>query len=265
MRPVIGVVADVQAGGKHVAHSVQQKYLAALAFGADANPVILPALIAGPRGTWPGEHDRAELLASLDGLFLTGATSNVAPSRYGATLADPASPSDAARDEVTLDLIAQAVRRGVPVLGVCRGCQEINVALGGTLHQAVHEAPGLNDHRERSALPLAGQYAPVHEVSLAPGGLLQAFSSMQTAVVNSLHGQGVDRLAPCLAVDATAPDGLVEAVRLARGEAFVLGVQWHPEWSYDDDPLSAVIFRAFGTACRAYRDARTRQRAPLPA
>ncbi len=265
MRPVIGVVADVQAGGKHVAHSVQQKYLAALAFGAGGSPVVLPALVAGPGGTWPDEHDRADILATLDGLFLTGATSNVAPSRYGAALADPDSPADAARDEVTLSLIAQAVRRGTPVLGVCRGCQEINVALGGSLHQAVHAAPGLNDHRERPGLPLPGQYAPVHEVSLAPGGLLHAVSAMETAVVNSLHGQGVDRLAPALAVDATAPDGLVEAVRLASGGSFLLGVQWHPEWSYADDPLSAVIFRAFGTACRAYHDARTRQRAPLPA
>ncbi len=263
MKPVIGVVADVQAGGKHVAHSVQQKYLAALAFGAHATPVILPSLIAAGHGTWPDAQDMADILDSLDGLFLTGALSNVAPSRYGAELADAASPSDAARDEVSLGLVTQAVRRGLPVLGVCRGCQEINVALGGTLHQAVHETPGLDDHRERAGLPIYEQYEAVHEVTLTQGGLLHAFSGMQAARVNSLHGQGVDRLAPPLAVDAIAPDGLVEAFRLARGDGFLLGVQWHPEWSFADDPLSAVIFRAFGTACRAYRDARTRQHEPL--
>jgi putative glutamine amidotransferase len=253
MKPVIGVVADLHAGGKHALHAVQQKYLDAVTAGAGAIALILPALIDRPGAAWTDAADLAETLDLLDGLFLTGAVSNVAPAQYGAMLADPASPADPARDHVSLALVRLAVAQGMPVLGVCRGCQEINVALGGTLHQAVHDAPGLNDHRENPSLPLDGQYAPVHEVAFTPGGMLHAFSGMDHARVNSLHGQGVETLAPPLAVEALAPDGLVEAFRLDRTDAFLLGVQWHPEWEFRDDPLSLAIFRAFGTAARAYQ------------
>jgi putative glutamine amidotransferase len=192
----------------------------------------------------------------LDGLFLTGAISNVGPHHYGAMLSDPASPADPARDQVSLALVREAVRRGLPLLGVCRGLQEINVALGGTLHQAVHDVPGLNDHREDAARDLDGQYGPSHRVDFTPGGMLHLFTGLDHAQVNSLHGQGIDRLAPPLAVEATAPDGLIEAFRLDRTDAFLLGVQWHPEWHFRDDPLSVTIFRSFGTAARAYQAAR---------
>jgi putative glutamine amidotransferase len=261
MKPVIGVVADVHTGGKHSAHSVQQKYLDAVTGGAGAIALILPALIDRPGAAWTESADLADALGLLDGIFLTGATSNVAPARYGATLDDPNSPADTARDHVTLSLIELAVARGVPVLGVCRGFQEINVALGGTLHQAVHNVPGYDDHRENPALHVNDQYGPAHQVSFTPGGLLHAFSGLEHAVVNSLHGQGVERLAPALAVEAVAPDGLIEAFRLDRTDAFLLGVQWHPEWEFRDDPLSVAIFRAFGTAARAYQASRS----PVPA
>ena len=261
MKPVIGVVADVHPGSKHVTHTVQEKYLDAVTGGAGAIALILPALIDRPGAAWTDIADLAGTLDLLDGVFLTGAVSNVAPGRYGATLENPASPGDPARDHVSLALIDLAVARGLPVLGVCRGFQEINVALGGTLHQEVHNTPGLNDHRENPALPLDGQYAPSHDVALTPGGMLHALSGLEQARVNSLHGQGVDRLAPRLAVEATAPDGLIEAFRLDRTDAFLLGVQWHPEWAFRDDPLSLAIFRAFGTAARAYRGSRQAERA----
>ncbi len=256
MKPVIGVVADVHAGGKHVVHAVQQKYLDAVSAGAAALPIMLPALIAEPGAAWSDPADLAAILATLDGLFLTGAPSNVGPASYGAAQHDPAALADPARDHVSLALIRQAVALGMPVLGVCRGLQEINVALGGTLHQAVHTVPGLADHRERPDASLPEQYAPAHAVSLTEGGLLHSISGMDTAEVNSLHGQGIDRLAPGLAIDAEAPDGLIEAVRLDRAECFLLGVQWHPEWAFRDNPLSVVIFRTFGTACRAYHTVR---------
>ena len=264
MKPLIGVVADVHAGAKHVVHSVQQKYLDAVTAGADALALILPAHIAADGAAWSDPEDLADILDRLDGLFLTGAISNVAPERYGATLADPASPADPARDHVTLALVRGAVQRGLPLLGVCRGFQEINVALGGTLHQAVHAVPGLLDHREPPGVPVADQYLPAHEIAFAPAGLLRAISGMSGARVNSLHGQGVDRLAPTLAIDATAPDGLVEAFRLDHAEKFLLGIQWHPEWAFRDDPLSVAIFRSFGAAARACRQTRavaTRQAA----
>jgi putative glutamine amidotransferase len=253
MKPVIGVVADVQSGGKHCTHAVQQKYLDAVSAGAGAIALILPALIDRPGAAWTDMDDLADALGLLDGLFLTGAVSNVAPSRYGAALENPKSPADPARDHVSLSLIERAVARGVPVLGVCRGFQEINVALGGTLHQAVHHLPGYDDHREKPELSLNDQYGPAHEVSFTPGGLLHALSGLERAQVNSLHGQGIERLAPRLAVEAVAPDGLIEAFRLDRTDAFLLGVQWHPEWEFRDDPLSVIMFQAFGTAARAYQ------------
>ena len=152
MKPVIGLVADVHAG-KHIAHSVHQKYLEAVSAGADATILILPALIDAPGAAFTNADDLTAILTLLDGLFLTGATSNVAPARYGATPQHPDSPSDPARDHVTLALVRAAVAAGTPVLGVCRGCQEINVALGGTLHQSVHTVPGLADHREPPRRP----------------------------------------------------------------------------------------------------------------
>jgi putative glutamine amidotransferase len=261
MKPVIGIVADLYRGSKHPAHSVQDKYLDAVTSGADAIGLILPALIARPGAAWTDPSDLSDTLGLLDGVFLTGAVSNVAPERYGATLEDPASPADPARDHVSLSLIRQAVARGLPVLGVCRGFQEINVALGGSLHQRVHATPGLNDHRENPDLSLERQYAPSHEVALTPGGLLHGLSGLETARVNSLHGQGVDRLAPGLAAEAVAPDGLVEAFRLDRTENFLLGVQWHPEWGFREDSFSTAIFRAFGMAARACQAARTSQSA----
>jgi putative glutamine amidotransferase len=179
----------------------------------------------------------------------------VNPAAYGASLIDPDSPADHARDHVSLALVRAAVRRGVPVLGVCRGFQEINVALGGTLHQQVHNTPGFNDHRERDEDTLAQQYGPSHPVSFTQGGLLHRLTGRTCGDVNSLHGQGVDRLAPGLEIEAVAPDGLIEAYR-GDGHAFLLAVQWHPEWLFRDNPLSTAIFTAFGDAARTYRATR---------
>jgi putative glutamine amidotransferase len=254
-KPIIGVVADLNRKPKHAVHSVQDKYLDAVTAGAGAIAFVLPALIDRPGGAFTASGDVDAVLDQLDGLFLTGATSNVDPGHYGATLTDPASPADPARDHVALAMIRGAVRRGLPVLGVCRGFQEINVALGGTLHQAVHDVPGLNDHREPDTDDLEAQYGPSHPISLVPGGLLHRLAGAPEAAVNSLHGQGVDRLAPGLVVEATAPDGLVEAYRGA-GNEFLLAVQWHPEWRFRDNPLSVQILQAFGEAARGWRGQR---------
>ena len=136
----------------------------------------------------------------------------------------------------------------MPVLGICRGFQELNVALGGTLHPKVHEVPGLNDHREDSSAPVAVQYGPSHPVDLVPGGLLAELAGTTRVMVNSLHGQGVNRLAPVLTAEAHAPDGLVEAVRVSDAPAFAVAVQWHPEWHYWENPLSTALLRRFGAA-----------------
>jgi putative glutamine amidotransferase len=250
-KPLIGVVADVNRKPRHPVHSVGEKYIDAVTAGAGALALLLPALIDRPGAAFTEAADIEQVLDVVDGLFLTGASSNVDPAQYGATLDDPASPADFARDHVTLALIRAAVRRGTPILGVCRGFQEINVALGGTLHQAVHAVPGLADHRERDADPLEVQYGPAHAVSLAPGGLLHRLHGGDKAEVNSVHGQGAARLAPGLIVEATAPDGLIEAFR-GEGASFLVGVQWHPEWMFRDNALSVSLFAALGQAARAH-------------
>jgi putative glutamine amidotransferase len=261
VKPIIGVVADLNRKPKHAVHTVQDKYLDAVTGGANAIAFILPALIDKPGGAFSDPGDIEAALALLDGVFLTGATSNVNPVAYGATLADPDSPADHNRDHVTLALIRAAVRRRVPVLGVCRGFQEINVALGGTLHQQVHNTPGFADHRENDAAPLEAQYGAAHDVAFTPGGQMQRITGLSSAAVNSLHGQGVDRLAPGLTAEATAPDGLVEAFR-GEPPGFLMAVQWHPEWGFRDNPVSRALFQAFGDAARAYRST---HRAPAPA
>jgi putative glutamine amidotransferase len=251
-KPLIGIVADVNRKPKHAVHSVGEKYIDAVTGGAGGLALLLPALIDRPGAAFADDGDFAQILDVVDGIFLTGATSNVNPAAYGAALEDPQSPEDAARDHVTLALIRAASARGTPLLGVCRGFQEINVALGGTLHQAVHKLPGMADHRERDDDPIAVQYGPAHSISLTPNGLFARLAGAATVQVNSVHGQGVARLAPGLMVEAVAPDGLVEAFR-GGGPGFLAAVQWHPEWMFRDNPLSTSLFRAFGDAARAWR------------
>ena len=221
-------------------HRVNDAYIAAVRDGARALPLLIPALDA-PLAV-------AELVDAFDGFVFTGAVSNVDPALYGG--AAPRNPTlrDPARDAVSLPLIRAAIAAGKPVLAICRGFQELNVALGGTLHQHVHELPGRLDHREETDAPTDDQFGPAHAVAIVPGSLLAAITGLEMAMVNSLHHQGVDRLAPSLAANAIAPDGVIEAVSLPQGPGFVLGVQWHPEWLWAENPVSRSIFAAFGKA-----------------
>ena len=160
---------------------------------------------------------------------------------------------DGERDLLAFALIPAAIRVGLPLLAICRGFQELNVAFGGSLHQEVHALPGLGRHREDKAEPLEVQYGPAHEVRFAAGGLLARITARDSAQVNSLHGQGIDRLGDGLLIDAVAPDGLIEAIVVADAPGFALGVQWHPEWRVQESEVSMAIFQAFGDACRSYR------------
>jgi putative glutamine amidotransferase len=182
--------------------------------------------------------------------MFTGSHSNVEPHHYSGPPSDPGTLHDPARDATTLPLIRGAVASGVPVLGICRGFQEMNVAFGGTLHQKVHEVEGRHDHREDTSLELDVQYGPAHEVVLEPGGSLQALTGQDRIQVNSLHSQGVDRLGPGLTVEARALDGLIEAFHVDHAKAFALAVQWHPEWKPMNNPFSRALFAAFGAAAR---------------
>jgi putative glutamine amidotransferase len=180
-------------------------------------------------------------------VLLTGSPSNVEPRHYGGP-SYPGTAYDPARDRLSLPLVRSAVARGVPLLGICRGLQEMNVALGGSLHQRVHES-GYADHRE-AAGPLGVQYGPAHAVELKAGGRLAAIVGVDRLFVNSLHWQGIDRLAPDCRIEARAPDGLVEAISAGSPYAFALGVQWHPEWQWREHPDAVALFAAFGDAAR---------------
>ena len=239
--PLVGLPADSRPIGLHRYQAVGEKYIRAVVTGAGALPVLIPSL-APPL---PLE----QLLAGLDGLLLTGAYSNIEPHHYDGGPSYEGNLHDPARDATSLSLVPLAIRMRVPVLAVCRGLQEVNVALGGSLHQKVHEVSGHDDHREDLEAPVDEQYGLAHPVRLS--GSLAAIAGSDSAMVNSLHGQGIARLGEGLRVEAQAPDGLVEAVRLDSPDSFLLAVQWHPEWKVADNPFYLGIFQAFGAACRA--------------
>jgi putative glutamine amidotransferase len=241
--PIVGFVCDRRMVGPHPFDMVGEKYITAVRDGAEAVPVLLPVL--------DPPLAPCDVLAAMDGLLFTGSPSNVAPRHYGGPAPREGVLGDAHRDALSLPLLKAAIAAGKPVLAICRGFQELNVALGGTLFQHVHEVPGRIDHREKDhEAPLAEQYGPSHPVTVAEGGLLAGLLPERTFLVNSLHSQGVDKLAPGLRVEATAPDGQIEAVSMPGGKGFVLGVQWHPEWLWRDNLQSRAIFAAFGRALR---------------
>ncbi len=246
--PAILVPACNQALGEHPYHVCGGKYVDAVRL-AGGLPLIVPNA---------GERELDALIALADGVLLTGSPSNVHPSHFGEEVLDAALPLDAMRDAWTLPLIRRALAAGLPLFAICRGAQEANVALGGSLHQAVHRVEGRRDHRAEAAQPAARQYAPAHEVQVEAGGVLERVVGLPRFEVNSLHGQGVNRLAAGLRVEARAPDGMIEAFS-AGGPGFSLCVQWHPEWQAADNPVSMKLLAAFGDACRHFREQRERR------
>jgi putative glutamine amidotransferase len=242
-RPVIGIPADRRTLGHQAYHLVGEKYVTAVLDGAGGLPLIVPAI--------GRELQLDELLDTLDGLLFMGSASNVDPRHYQGEPSADGTLHDPHRDETTLPLIPRAVAAGVPVLGICRGFQEMNVAYGGSLWQKLHEVPGYLDHREDSQLPFEQQYELAHEVLLEPGGQLRRLAGTDRIRVNSLHGQGVRELGQGLAIEARAPDGVIEAFRVERAPTFALALQWHPEWRVSSNSFSSALFAEFGAACRA--------------
>jgi putative glutamine amidotransferase len=243
-QPIIGIPADRRIVEPHPFHMVGEKYITAIRDGAGAIPFLIPAL---------GDSlDLDEVLKRVDGILLTGSPSNVEPRHYKGEPSLPGTLHDPQRDATSLPLIEKALAYGVPLFAVCRGFQELNVVLGGTLHQHVEEQAGFHDHRENKVDPLDAQYGPAHEVHLVAGGLLRELAGQDTVMVNSLHSQGIARLGDGITVDAVADDGLVEGFRVDDSPGFTLAVQWHPEWRVTENKFSMAIFRAFGDACRAF-------------
>jgi putative glutamine amidotransferase len=245
-KPVVLVPACNRMIGQHPYHVAGKKYVDAVRL-AGCQPLVVPNATAA---------DIDELLDFAHGVFLTGSASNVHPSHFGEGVHDPALPLDTERDTWTLPLIPKLLERGMPLFSVCRGAQETNVALGGSLHQAVHEVGPYRDHRADSNAAAELQYGLAHEVIVEPGGVLDALLPDKRFAVNSVHAQAVNRLADGLRVEARAPDGLVEAFSVAAAPGFNLCVQWHPEWQAADNPVSMRLLRAFGQACRAYQQRR---------
>ena len=239
--PLVGIPTCLRTVNERLFHGVNDRYPSAVLDAAGCLPVLIPAV--------GSKVDVRAVLSRLDGLLLTGSPSNVHPSHYGAEPSDPEILYDPERDATTLPRIREAIRRDLPILAICRGIQELNVALGGTLHQRVHEVPGRHNHRSRRDSS-DGPYGPAHRVTLTAGGLLASLAGAPEVKVNSLHSQGIDRPAVSLRIEAVAPDGQIEAVSLPEAR-FVVGVQWHPEYKAVDDPFSSALFSAFAMACGA--------------
>ena len=250
MKPLVGISCCYKLFGMFYTpnHAASDTYVRAVEQVVGAVPVLLPASADGA--------DIGTLLARLDGLILTGSRSNVHPGHYGGPPHAEGTPEDSRRDAVTLPLIRAAASHGLPMLAICRGLQEMNVALGGSLHQRLQDLPGRLDHSTPMQTYDRVRTGKAHLARLRPGGLLHRLAGTETIPVNSLHNQGIDRLAPGLVVEATAPDGTIEAVRLVRAAsgrepAFALGVQWHPEYDFETDAVSLGIFESFRAAVRA--------------
>jgi putative glutamine amidotransferase len=250
-KPIVLVPACNRLLGLYPSHTVGRKYVEAVRL-AGALPLVVP---------WLEPDELDEALDAAHGVLLTGSPSNVHPQNFGEAVHDEQLPLDPARDAWTLPLIERVLARGMPLLSICRGLQEVNVALGGSLHQAVQEVPGLADHRADDNEPVDEQYGPSHRVDIVKGGLLESITGPGSFEVNSLHGQGVKQLAPGLRVEAVAPDGVVEAFSVPSASGFNLCLQWHPEWQAASNPVSMRLLQAFGDAVRQYRD---RVRGPLP-
>jgi putative glutamine amidotransferase len=244
MKPIIAVTSDVKAFENYVWHAAPQQYLEAALLGSGVLPMVVPS--------FGDALDLDALLDQVHGVLVTGARSNVHPELYGAEPSAAHEPYDPARDSTTLPLIRAAIKKGVPLLAICRGIQELNVALGGTLATEIQDQAGRMDHRAPVSDIQAERFAIRHPVVVKEGSCLADVLGAGPVQVNSVHRQAIDRLGNGLQVEAIADDGTVEAVSVIGARAFAVGVQWHPEYWVKSDSPSRKIFEAFGDAARAH-------------
>ena len=241
-KPVVLMTMGAQPRNGHAYQVMTHKYIMPLVEISDCVPLLVP--------TCCSTADLQQYLDLADGVYLSGAGSNIDPALYGQENLTPEKQQDRDRDLFDLSLIKAAIAQGLPILGICRGMQEINVALGGDIHQKVYNEPGYDDHREDADDPVDEQYGPSHQIELLPGSWFAELMGAERIAVNSLHGQGIDRLGSGLEPLAHAEDGLIEALHAPTLSPFLLAVQWHPEWKASENPHSIKIFQAFGDACR---------------
>ncbi len=248
MKPLVGISCCTKLFGTYGMpnHAASDTYVRAVDQLMEAVPVHVPA-----------NGDKADadtLIARLDCIILTGSRSNVQPRLYQGEPHPEGTPEDAKRDATVMRLIRAAVRHGIPLFAICRGLQELNVALGGSLHQRLQDLPDRMDHSTPLHPTARIRTGKAHEIRITPGSWLHRLTGAAVIPVNSLHNQGIDRLAPGLSVEGTAPDGTIEAVRLVGAKALTIGVQWHPEYDFTTDAVSRKLFAAFGAAVRGRSD-----------
>lgn len=243
-RPVVGVIGNHYImDDRYAVHASGVINTQAVAEVAGCLPLIVPS----------GAHvEVADLLEACDGFLFTGGQPNVHPSEYGHEETPAHGKFDRGRDQIALGLLRACVERGQPVFGICRGFQELNVAMGGTLHPEIREIPGRMNHRMPRDVEIAEQFAPRHEVRFAPGGVFHRLIGAEVVMTNTLHGQGILEPAPRIVIDGHASDGTPEAIYVRGAPGFTLAVQWHPEWNAANDPVSRSLFTAFGDAVRAW-------------
>ncbi len=246
-RPVVGIIGNFHLiNDEYPAQSVGESNISAVADVTGALPLLIPSM--------PSAVDVPSLMAACDGFVLTGGRPNVHPRHYGQLPTDAHGAFDESRDAVALPLIRASVETGKPILGICRGFQEFNVAFGGSLHPEIRELPGRMNHRMPPDGTLEEKFEYRHIVSLTPGGVFAGIFAADKVMVNSLHGQGIDRPGDRIVVEGHAPDGTQEAIRVSDSAGFALAVQWHPEWKASEDPVSRPLFQAFGAALNACRE-----------
>ncbi len=244
LSPLVGLPADTYENHGLLFHSLGDKYVRAVAEVSGCTPVMIPAMIDAL------QLDR--MLDHFDGILMTGAVTNVHPPHYGEPPSADHEPYDHARDAITLKLIKAVIERGIPLFCICRGFQELNVALGGSLEAELQRGEGRLDHRAAQSDDTDVRYGPRHAIAIAPGGMLDRILGKRQTMINSVHRQGVKKLAPGLIVEATAPDGIIEAVSVKGAHSFAFGAQWHPEYKARDNPDSVKLFEAFGNAVRQH-------------
>jgi len=243
-RPIVAIPADIRQFDGTTWHAVQTQYVKAAIKAAEVVPLLVPALEDG--------IDPDVILDRVDGLLVSGSATNVHPSLYGAEVRESDGPFDPARDATSLPLIRRAIDRGIPLLAICRGIQELNVAFGGTLATEIHEQPGIEDHRKPQHPDRDVAYAIRQDVIIAEGSCIARYLGAGRVPVNSLHRQAISKAAPRLQVEALADDGTIEAVSVIDAKGFAVGVQWHPEYWAETDAPSRALFEAFGDAVRDF-------------
>jgi len=252
--PVIGIICDAfgrDGNADRPFHGVAEEYIRAINQGTRCTPLLIPVIT--------NEDNDAEALCQiLDGILLTGSRTNVHPNRYAGATSKPGTLHDLQRDNTAFALIKAALKTKLPVFGICRGFQEINVALGGSLHQELTDIDGRLDHAKHMELPQDQQYQASHEIKLTADGFLQQLLNETIISINSLHHQGIDRLAGSLVQEAAAEDETPEAFRIPSDDHFFIATQWHPEWHITTDPVSQALFKAFDLAVHDYAKLKNR-------